>query len=241
MEWEWEGMHGIKFTQLEISLYVLLCELIPSHSHLFITMNKAMCEQNTTKTRYEEKTELCMYSRKRKKIEQILVYIKIKIRWTKHMLQRLSLKENQFCITCSFLLFTTEKMITNKHYQKEGWKKTVAKQKGLLQLQFQRYPHLITASNDPLAKSMTPEAGRVTRPTMPLPIPLKKPSTPSFLAPSMGFRKTPVTPSNTPFVAETCPIIDIIMHNLLYITSRPYGPNRVTKMCLKDTMFHSLW
>ena len=46
---------------------------------------------------------------------------------------------------------------------------------------------------------MTPEAGRVTNPTTPLPMPLKKPSTPSSRAPSIGFVKIPVTPSNTPW------------------------------------------
>ncbi|VDP77051.1 unnamed protein product [Schistosoma mattheei] len=49
-------------------------------------------------------------------------------------------------------------------------------------------------SNELLAKSTTPETGRVTAPTRPLPKPLKKPSTPSFLAPSKGFVTTPVTP-----------------------------------------------
>ncbi|CAH1965920.1 unnamed protein product [Acanthoscelides obtectus] len=44
-----------------------------------------------------------------------------------------------------------------------------------------------TASNDPLAKSTTPATGRVTRPTAPLPNPLKKPSTPCSLAPVTGF------------------------------------------------------
>ena len=35
-----------------------------------------------------------------------------------------------------------------------------------------------------------------------LDLPLKKPSTPSFFAPSTGFRTIPVTPSNTPWKKE---------------------------------------
>lgn len=49
-------------------------------------------------------------------------------------------------------------------------------------------------SNELLAKSTTPETGRVTTPTRPLPNPLKNPSTPSFFAPSIGLVTTPVTP-----------------------------------------------
>lgn len=42
-----------------------------------------------------------------------------------------------------------------------------------------RRAHLLTASNEPDAKSTTPEVGRVNRPTMPLPMPLTKPRAPS--------------------------------------------------------------
>ncbi|KAH3865907.1 hypothetical protein DPMN_028954 [Dreissena polymorpha] len=58
--------------------------------------------------------------------------------------------------------------------------------------------NLLMPSNELLAKSMTPLVGLVTTPNSPLPTPLKNPSTPSFFAPSMGFRTMPVTPSNTP-------------------------------------------
>lgn len=55
-----------------------------------------------------------------------------------------------------------------------------------------------TESNVPLAKSTIPAVGLATKPTAPLPSPLKNPSTPSERAPLIGLVKTPVTPSNTP-------------------------------------------
>lgn len=55
-----------------------------------------------------------------------------------------------------------------------------------------------TASNEPLAKSITPAVGLVIRPTAPFPNPVKNPSTPCSFAPLIGFVKTPVTPSKTP-------------------------------------------
>jgi len=62
--------------------------------------------------------------------------------------------------------------------------------------------YLFTASNEPLAKSMTPAVGRVTSPITPLPTPLKNPSTPSCFAPDIGFRITPDTPSTTPYMIK---------------------------------------
>lgn len=56
----------------------------------------------------------------------------------------------------------------------------------------------LTASKEPDAKSTTPAVGRATRPTAPLPKPLKKPPTPSSRAPDIGLVNTPVTPSTTP-------------------------------------------
>lgn len=59
--------------------------------------------------------------------------------------------------------------------------------------------YLLTTSNDVLAKSTMPAVGLATKPMAPLPNPLKKPSTPSSLAPVTGLVNTPVTPSKTPY------------------------------------------
>jgi hypothetical protein len=58
--------------------------------------------------------------------------------------------------------------------------------------------YLFSASHEPLVKSMIPTVGRIISPVTPLPTPLKNPSTPFLLAPDIGFRNTPDTPSTTP-------------------------------------------
>ncbi len=57
----------------------------------------------------------------------------------------------------------------------------------------------LTTSSEVLAKSIIPPVGRATRPTIPLPKPLKKPDAPSCIAPVTGFVTTPVTPSTKPY------------------------------------------
>jgi hypothetical protein len=54
--------------------------------------------------------------------------------------------------------------------------------------------YFFMASSDPLAKSAMAAVGRATSPTMPLPIPAKKPPTPCCWAPSIGRITTPKTP-----------------------------------------------
>lgn len=63
----------------------------------------------------------------------------------------------------------------------------------LLHVDYESF-YLLTTSREPLAKSTTPATGLTTRPTAPLPKPLKKPSTPCSLAPVTGLVITPVTP-----------------------------------------------
>lgn len=47
-----------------------------------------------------------------------------------------------------------------------------------------------------------PPVGRVTRPIIPFPKPLKNPDAPSALAPATGLVTTPVTPSTKPYFSN---------------------------------------
>lgn len=60
-------------------------------------------------------------------------------------------------------------------------------------------------SVNPEAASSTPDIGFTTRPTKPLPTPLKNPVTPPFFAPLKGYKKTPVIPLATPENMEVAP------------------------------------
>jgi hypothetical protein len=58
-------------------------------------------------------------------------------------------------------------------------------------LQNQKKTNVLTESATFVAKSTTPDTGRATTPTTPLPAPLMNPENPPFLAPSTGFVTTP--------------------------------------------------
>mmetsp|Transcript_8924 Transcript_8924/g.27715 ORF Transcript_8924/g.27715 Transcript_8924/m.27715 type:complete len:412 (-) Transcript_8924:785-2020(-) len=64
---------------------------------------------------------------------------------------------------------------------------------------------LMTPSVVCAARSITPVTGWVARPITPLPTPRTNPAKPSFLAPSTGRRKTPVTPRKRPCASASPP------------------------------------
>lgn len=89
--------------------------------------------------------------------------------------------------------------------------------------------HLLTASKEPLVKSITPAVGLVTSPTAPLPKPLKKPPTPCSLAPVIGLVNTPVTPSTTPCeITQFQTSVAMIMKKILLYHNETFSSSRKT-------------